>query len=433
MKKAKLVTIMAVIGGMSLFTACSDDDDYVQMPGDGLTAKTYTMADGLDVTLNGDVAYGQTVTFVPGQNGNATITIKGADLNINDLMGGASAAAHAQVGLTFPTASLIPGSTTLEIPVQLSLDNGVNTFSGTSATEYCTFNYTGSVTPESLSLDITGLKLKNTSLAGTYDLPEMDDKYYNITRLEWDSEEQASVELSPGFAIKLPMKALFVMMFYGYDLVEIDGEKMKVFDALCKVLKSVTFGEDGSVTAVYADTKTPGLPEIVSPKGLAQYVVTSDNQIRLILNPSAIIAASASKAADDSAEGSGNDDLASLMPKLLPVIENVLPKIMPMLSQGIPVNYGPALLDEDGDNVTTPSDNPNYKSFYLDTNTLLPLLKDISPLLKDDEVIAVISNLASQDPAMGGMASMLPGLLKSLYGVIDTTSKVEIGLNLMKR
>lgn len=433
MKKAKLVTIMAVIGGMSLFTACSDDDDYVQMPGDGLTAKTYTMADGLDVTLNGDVAYGQTVTFVPGQNGNATITIKGADLNINDLMGGASAAADAQVGLTFPTASLIPGSTTVEIPVQLSLDNGVNTFSGTSATEYCTFDYTGSVTPESLSLDITGLKLKNTSLAGTYDLPEMDDKYYNITRLEWDSEEQASVELSPGFAIKLPMKALFVMMFYGYDLVEIDGEKMKVFDALCKVLKSVTFGEDGSVTAVYADTKTPGLPEIVSPKGLAQYVVTSDNQIRLILNPSAIIAASASKAADDSAEGSGNDDLASLMPKLLPVIENVLPKIMPMLSQGIPVNYGPALLDEDGDNVTTPSDNPNYKSFYLDTNTLLPLLKDISPLLKDDEVIAVISNLASQDPAMGGMASMLPGLLKSLYGVIDTTSKVEIGLNLMKR
>ena len=360
MKKAKLVTFMAVMGGISLFTACSSDDDYVQMPGDGLAARTYTMADGLAVTLNGDVAYGQNVTFTPGDNGNATLTIKGADLNINDLIGGASATADAQVGLTFPTASMIPGSTTVEIPVQLSLVNGVNTFSGTTATDYCTFAYAGNVTPESLTLDITDLKLKNTSLAGTYDLPEMNDKYYNITRMEWDSEKLASVELYPGIPMNLQMKALFAVMFSGYDLVEIDGEKMKLFDALCKVLKSVTFGEDGSVTAVYADTKTPGLPDAVSPKGLAQYVVTSDNQIRLFLNPSAIIAASASKATDDTAEGSDSDDLTALMPKLLPVVENVLPKIIPMLSQGIPVSYGPALLDEDGNSVMTPSDNPNY-------------------------------------------------------------------------
>lgn len=34
---------------------------------------------------------------------------------------------------------------------------------------------------------------------------------------------------------------------------------------------------------------------------------------------------------------------------------------------------------------------------------------------------------------MGSMAGMLPPILKSLPDVINTTSKVELGLNLQKR
>lgn len=424
--------LMAVVGAMCLFTACSDDDDYVQMPGDGLEAKTYTMADGLAVTLNGDVAYGQTVTFTPGQNGNATITIKGSDLNVGELIGGMMSKADNTAGFSIPTASMIPGSAQVEIPVQLTLDNeGVNTFSGNASTDYCTFNYAGKVTPESLTMAVTDLKLKNTSLAGKYDMPEYDNTSFNTIRAEWESENSVKVELSPGFPMELPVKALILMACGGYELVEVDGESMSLFNALSTVLKSVTLGEDGSVTAVYADTKVPGLPEKTAPKGLAQYVVTSNNQIRLYLNPSAIIASSASKAGEGDASSS---DLTTLLPKLLPVVENVLPKVTPLFSQGIPVCYGPALIyDEEADNVMVPTTDPNFVSFYLDGNMLLPILKDVSPLLKDQEVIDFIVGAASSDPTMGDMADMLPGVLGSIPDVIDTTSKIELGLNFVKQ
>ena len=138
--------------------------------------------------------------------------------------------------------------------------------------------------------------------------------------------------------------------------------------------------------------------------------------------------------AENRAEGDAEIDPSVLLEKLLPVAENLLPKLIPLLSQGFPVNYGPALVpDEVEDDLMVPSTDPNFVSFYLDTNTLLPILKDIAPLLGDDDVVNFIVQAASQDPDMGFMASMLPPILKSLPDVINTTSKVELGLNLQKR
>lgn len=423
--------LMAVVGALCLFTACSDDDDQV-MPGDGLEAKVYTTGDGLTITLNGDAAFGQTVTFTPGQNGNATLTLKGAELNIGELIGGAMTAAdNAPAGFSIPTASMIPGSVQVDIPVQLAFDkDGVNTFSGTTSTDYCTFAYAGKVTSSELTLNVTDLKLKNSSLAGTYDVPEFDDKYYNLARMEWDSPKNVSVELFPGYAMELPLKTMLVMTFAGYELVEVDGQGMNLFDALTAVLKSVSLGEDGSVTAVYGDTKKAGLPETTSPKGLAQYVVTSNNQIRLYLNPSAIIAASASKAGEDD---EASDELATLLPKLLPVLENLLPRLTPLLAEGVPVCYGPALEDPDGYGNMVPSSDPKSVSFYVDDKLLLPILKEVAPLLKDEDVLNFIVKAASSDPTMGEMAGMLPGILTSLPDVIETTTKIELGLNFKKQ
>ena len=48
----------------------------------------------------------------------------------------------------------------------------------------------------------------------------------------------------------------------------------------------------------------------------------------------------------------------------------------PMLSNGIPLHYGAALLDPEG-NV---NEDANVKSFYLGTETLLPILETVKPL-----------------------------------------------------
>lgn len=433
MKISKFMCISALCA-MSLFTACSSDDDPV--PGSSIPAKTYTMGNGLEITVDGATAYGQAVTFTPGQGNAATVTIAGQSLDLSSIIGGAMTASKADSpsGLTVPTASVIPGSVKVDIPVTLEGGKDNATFAGSYTADYCTFSYSGEVSAESMTLDIKDVTLLNTTLAGTYDLKSFDDKYYNICRMEWDSEKGALVELWPGAQMEFPMKAMMAMILGGYDLVEVDGQKMKVFEALEAVLKSVTLGTDGSVTAVYGDTKAAGLPDVTSAKGLVQYVVTSDNQMRLILNPYAIIAASTASKADADEPEQSELDPSVLLPKLMPVAEKLLPRLIPLMSQGIPVCYGPALVsDEDDSDKMVASSDPNFVSFYLDTDFLLPILKDVAPLLEDEDVINFIVAAASKDPEMGSMAGMLPTILKSLPDVIDTTSKIELGLDLQRR
>lgn len=428
--KNPILLCLSALCAMSMFTACGNDED-PKVPGEALPEKTYTVANGLNITVDGEEAYGQAVTFTPGNGGSATITIAGQGLDLSSLIGGIMRSDNTP-GMLLPTASVIPGSVQVTVPVVLEGDSDNVTFSGNYETEYCSFAYAGMMTADAMALDVKNVVLKNTTLAGTYDMNDFDDLYYNVCRMEWYSENNVQAELYPGTVIPLPMKAMLMFMLGGYELVEVDGEKMNVLNALNAVIKSVTLGNDGSVIAEYGDTGVAGLPVKTSAKGLAQYVVTSDNQMRLILNPYAIIAASAGD--NSRAEGEGEIDPSVLLEKLLPVAENLLPKLIPLLSQGIPVSYGPALVqDEEDDSEMVPSDDPNFVSFYLDTNTLLPILKDIAPLLGDDDVVNFIVQAASQDPDMGFMAGMLPPILKSLPDVINTTSKIELGLNLQKR
>ncbi len=77
-------------------------------------------------------------------------------------------------------------------------------------------------------------------------------------------------------------------------------------------------------------------------------------------------------------------------------------------------------------------ENPDAVSFYLGTETLLPILKVVSPVFADQDMIDLIVGIASQDPNMGAMAGMLPGILQALPDVIGTTSRIELGINLNK-
>ena len=117
------------------------------------------------------------------------------------------------------------------------------------------------------------------------------------------------------------------------------------------------------------------------------------------------------------------------------IMETLINDVLPMCQNGVPVSYGPALVetdeyDENYNYIFVPSENPNAYSFYLGTDVLLPLLKVAAPIIADDDVINMIVEAAKQDPTMGSMADMLPDILKTLPEIVDTTSKVEIGINL---
>lgn len=422
--KKQFACLLTTIGIMGMFTSCSSDDDPV-VPGSSIEGKTYTGMEGLAFNVDGISTVGQTVTFEPGQNGSATITIKGEPLDINSVIGGImpSVSKAESSALAFPTASVIPGSTEVAIPVTLTGDGNNASFAGTHETEYCTFSYSGQVSNNDMKLNLNDIKLKNTSMAGTYkasddifDEDMMGDPQLNlwkVARVEWVS----SKGIDMGFGFEIPMSSILGMTLNMTTLPGPDGEKQQLPTLLNTILKSVTLGEDGSVTARYADTGKDGWPLTDSPKGFARYVVKDDNTLLLFLNPAAIIA----NTVNNVSKASRAIDVNALM-------EGLITTVVPMLRNGVPVKYGKVITDQEG----TLDENPNAVSFYLGTETLLPILKIAVPVLTDKDVVDAIVEAAKKDPDMGSMAGMLPVIFEQLPDVIDTTTKVEIGINLYK-
>lgn len=136
---------------------------------------------------------------------------------------------------------------------------------------------------------------------------------------------------------------------------------------------------------------------------LGQYVVENDNQIKVFLNPAAIIAAvnNAGRAVD-----------------IQTVIQQAIQMLYPMLVNGVPVAF---------------EQTEDALSVYLNTELLLPLLKTlVVPLLSDEEVVAMLVELMKKDPDFGEMAGLAEPMLKAFPEIIESTTKVEIGLNFVK-
>lgn len=417
--KKHFALALALIGAVSMFTSCSDEKDGPIVPGSELEAKTYSAGTDLTLNIDGTATLGQDVEFTPATDGTATLTLKGQALDISSLIPDMTAVSKAEAALAFPTSCVIPGSAEASIKVTLAGDADKSTFTGNGDTEYCTFAYAGEVTKDAMTLNLSDIKLKNTSMAGTYTTHAFENNAFNELRAYWVSNK--GIELYPGFS--MDMNAI-INMTLAIPMIEFGETTVPVAAMLPEVLKSVTLGEDGSVTAKYADTAVEGMPVKESAKGLARYVVKDDKTLLLFLDPQAIIATTMKAASK-----SRSIDLNALL-------EGLVTNVVPMLANGVPVVHGARIekldLNEDGTYTPIYDTDENAVSFYLGTETLLPILKTVSPIFTDDEIINTIVEAASQDPNMGSMASMLPGILKSLPAIIDGTSQIELGINLYK-
>ncbi len=421
--KKNIYCLLAALFTMCLFTACSDDDDPV-VPGSKLEDKVYTDEAGLNLSVNGIPTLGKTIDFKHIDGDKATVTLAGERLNVSSIIGGIMSKADNQpaAGIMIPTPGVIPGSASVEIPVTLQGDSKKCTFEGSHDTEYATFDYTGVIDGEALSFEVKNLKLKNTSMAATFatNTNFMEDdgwggqqpNAYRVFRLIWESEK--GLEVMPGVAF--PHATVIGLMTAMPMIKDEEGNPAQMVTMLSKVLKNIKLGEDGSVTATYADTKKPGWPETTSPTGFAQYVVKADGTILLFVNPQAIMASVIAKASKSRAF-----DINA-------VVEGLMTDVVPMLVNGIPVSYGRAIFDQEGNESESASDI----SFYIDENVLLPILNIVSPLLEDEEVVNAIVEAAASDPDMGYMAEMLPGILASVPGVVETTTKIQLGINCVR-
>lgn len=397
--------------------------DIVMNTGVLVSAITFTDSDVdhlLELTYNGAPLMGKVIDFVPSPNDyrSATLTLAGLSMDLSalsDVIGDKLQ----NIPIDFSklndikTPGVLPGTPVFNLDVTLDENNQ---FQGESATDFVNFKYSGTVAAGKLTLNITDATLKNTAVAGKYDLNDS-----NPMRIIW-----ASTKTFPAMGNWAIGDALQLILLMGVQ-VDVDGTKMTIDKALTTVLKSVTLGADGTVSAEYADTKVSGLPVTTSAPNLAHYVVTSDNEILLFLNPQAIIASAMAAATSSKADANAS------------TVDQLLAALLPKLATGFTVHYGPMMVQADGrdeygnQNWEPSTDTPDVVSFYLGTESLVPYLKALAPVLAQKDVQDKIIALATQDPSMGGLAGVfLPMLLPDIPGILENTTNIEVGMNLKK-
>lgn len=397
MKKNLFYYLFAVICSVTLFTSCSDDDEKMVNP---VPQTTFTGENGLQLTYNGAPMPGKKVTFTPDATNaqKATLRLEG-EFDLNGILGKAKSAA-AREDVSMPTApGVLPGSPVVTLPVDLTINGDKCSFAGTSETDYCTFSYKGEVSAGAMELALSEVKLKNAKLAGmTWKLKPYDKEDPNETDpiyLVWEAEKKVFDFLPIESVLKLALRMKLIAA--GAD------HKVSATEMLGTVLQDVTFMEDGNIVATYKDAANGGTEWTKSPVNLAQYVVENDNQIKVFLNPAAIIAAvnNAGRAVD-----------------VQTVIQQTIQMLYPMLVNGVPVAF---------------EQTEDALSVYLNTELLLPLLKTlVVPLLSDEEVVAMLVELMKKDPDFSEMADLAEPMLKAFPEIIESTTKVEIGLNFVK-
>ena len=397
MKKNLFYYLFAVICSVALFTSCSDDDDEKMV--NPVPQTTFTGENGLQLTYNGAPMPGKKVTFTPDATNAQKATLRLGEFDLNGILGKAKSAA-AREDVSMPTApGVLPGSPVVTLPVDLTINGDQCSFAGTSETDYCTFSYKGEVSAGAMELDLSEVKLKNAKLAGmTWKLEPYDETNPNETDpiyLVWEAEKKVLGFMPIESVLKIALRM---------DLIAAGADnKISATDMLGTVLQDVTFMEDGNIVATYKDAANGGTEWTKSPVNLAQYVVENDNQIKVFLNPAAIIAAvnNAGRAID-----------------VQTVIQQAIQILYPMLVNGVPVAF---------------EQTEDALSVYLNTELLLPLLKTlVVPLLSDEEVVAMLVELMKKDPDFGEMAGLAEPTLKAFPEIIESTTKVEIGLNFVK-
>ena len=136
-------------------------------------------------------------------------------------------------------------------------------------------------------------------------------------------------------------------------------------------------------------------------------VPLSDTQMKVYLNLDAIIA---------NVKRLGSSTKAIDMSEIL---SQAVTSLLPLVTDGVPLTY---------------EKNEGKLKVYLNTDLLLPLMKNIvAPLFSDEEFVNMLIEAMKADPdfgSMAGMAGMAEGMLKGLPEIINETTRLEVGLNL---
>lgn len=366
-----------------------------------ITEKTYDQLNGLTLTYNNAPMYGKTVKFTPSADLKTATVALSSSFDLSEIPG-----IPEDLKQTVAGPGVLPGSPLIILNVELKdHGNDTYTFEGSAFTEYLTFSYSAKLTPNTFDMAITDPELENKTLVGLwnttpYALSEDGTEILSTpAHIVWTSDK--SLAVMEGF--ELPMETLLQLVV---SLPMIDDGTLSVLQVLPEAFKSVEFADDGNLMATLVDEGQT----VTSPRNLAQYVVSGDDQFRLFLDPAAIKVADTAKVRALENDPTFGIDINN-------ILGNVIAQLAPMMSEGVPMGYAKA---------------DNNLTVYIGEDVLLPLLQNnVVPLLSNAELVQALADMMAQsgDETMASFAPMIPGIAASLVEVINGTTNIEIGLN----
>ena len=424
MKKHLFIYALATLVAGGFVASCSDDDPEIDIPEVPekpdpepepepepepvvcpiASGTVFSDGLGLDLKYSNAPLLGKQVKFVVSETDatKATLVLSGAKLSAESM----------PIPLPISgNSSVIPGEETTSLNVNLVINGDKVTFEGKDEVAGRIINYKGEGTKTALSLDLQVTMPQSELTNQKFGLLAFkQDKTAPIT-LNWDSQAKLSI-----LGLPQPVQnVLNLVSMIGFP-TEGTTEKLNINQLLAGVLNTISFLPDGNIQASYKDQPVGGEWKN-SPVNMATYTVDAENKIvNLYINVPQIIAYETAQSKSRAGEES---DSKKIMAEL---IQNALALVNKVLTAGIPVSY------EVKDGVY---------SFFLDENTLLPILQMIKPVLENEEIMATLMKLikqsiATKDPALAEqLPAIIEPVLKSFPEVINQTKSMRFGLNLV--
>lgn len=400
MKPKMIIACAALSLAAPIFTACSDDKNDAP----ALSAEKVYSGKSLDLEYSGEEMDGKSVKVT--RNGEtATLTL----YSTLDL----AAVPGAGIINSVQGPGVIPGEPNAMLQVNLVASGGKYTFSGTQEGTYCTYSYSGRLDESSLSLDIDNVVLKDKTLADTEWTPQ---PYIPSTQglgtplsspfsLTWTSSE--AIDLGNGMELDTQQVAdMLANVPLIYD--KATGENASLAQLIARYVKSISFGADGNVSAIYNTVEGGNrLDTETTPENTLQYVLPGSNRLLLFVDFRSII----TDILDETRAQVSTSTLLS-------TIESLLNVVQPQLSQGFPFAYS-----SDGSKMT----------LSLPQEVATPAVKQIiSSLLSDKEVAQALLQKIAENPAAAEYLPVIQNIIASLPKVVEATGSITLTLNLVR-
>lgn len=244
-------SLLTIFAAACMFTACNDDD---VTPITYIPDTTFTGLDQLKINYDGSQMVGKSAYFY--QEWNSAVVTFYSKINPKDI------SSKLDFLPTVQGPGVLPGCSTLKLPLYLVQNGDHYSFSGSGETDFVTYSYSGKVDNSELDINFSDVKLKtaNQGIAGTVWQP---------------------AGIIPNGALTDSIANL--------DFIPFGQQMLSINDVIDTILRTISFNNDGNIVVTYLKTADGAPQPAQCPLTMLQYIEAPGERLQVYVNPTDLI------------------------------------------------------------------------------------------------------------------------------------------------